>query len=110
MRREAQESLAASVAAGGEMGATNMLDQITPGEVYVYTNAIPAGCAGHHYRAHRFVLDVPSYQQKVLVEALSGKDKGLWFVCSVANFRVRYVPLVDVVAGNGVHEAREHGG
>ena len=62
---------------------------IAPG-LYVYLNAIPAGCQGHQYRVHRMVLDVPSYQHKVLVECLSGKDTGLWFVCSPANFEKRY--------------------
>lgn len=60
------------------------------GGLYEYIHDLPKGCAGHHYRLHRLVKDVPSYQEKVLVEALTGKDKGLWFVCSEANFAIRY--------------------
>jgi len=33
----------------------------------------------------RFVIDVPSYQEKVLVEALTGPDAGVMFTCSPAN-------------------------
>lgn len=63
---------------------------ITAGAVYIYQAALPAGCAGHRYRAARFIVDVPSYQKKVLVECLSGRDAGLWFTCSLANFARRY--------------------
>lgn len=63
---------------------------IIAGRRYTYTAEIPRGCAGQEYRVHRFVLDVPSYQQKVLVEALTGNDAGLWFVCSLENFARRY--------------------
>ena len=66
--------------------------KIQEGSEYVYTGALPKGCAGHRYRVLKFVLDVPSYQQKVLVEALTGRDKGLWFVCSLQNFSLRYTP------------------
>ncbi len=66
------------------------LSSITQGGLYVYIREIPRGCAGHIYRVHRFILDVPSYQHKVLVECLSGQDEGLWFTCSLDNFRVRY--------------------
>ena len=60
------------------------------GADYVYIGMYPPKCEGHLYRPHRYVLDVPTYQKKVLVEALTGKDKGLWFVCSLNNFKVRY--------------------
>ncbi len=63
---------------------------IIAGAEYVYLSNLPVGCEGHRYKVHRFILDVPSYQQKVLVEALSGNDKGLWFACSPANFVRRY--------------------
>lgn len=79
---------------------TAVLTSIQEGKVYVYTGQIPKGCYGQHYRVHRFVLDVPSYQQKVLVEALTGKDKGLWFVCSINNFSRRY-QLLDEWTQNG---------
>lgn len=67
-----------------------VLDELIEGETYIYTGLFPKGAAGHRYKLHRLVLDVPSYQRKVLVEALSGKDKGLWFVCSINNFSRRY--------------------
>jgi hypothetical protein len=69
-------------------------DELKEGRDYVYDCPLPKGCAGHLYRLHRFVLDVPSYQEKCLVECLGGRDTGLWFVCSVANFMVRYRPAV----------------
>lgn len=66
--------------------------KIVEGGVYVYTALLPRGCKGHLYRVHRFCLAVPSYQEQVLVGALTGHDAGLWFVCSPANFATRYVP------------------
>ncbi len=68
------------------------LDPLTihEGADYVYIGEKPEGCAGHFYRAHRVVLHIPVYQKLVLVECLSGQDKGLWFVCSLANFSCRY--------------------
>ena len=62
---------------------------IVPG-LYVYTGSLPKGCAGQKYRVHRRILDVPYMQIKVLVEAVSGQDAGLWFACGLANFAVRY--------------------
>lgn len=67
-----------------------MLDSIEIGAVYRYIRQLPTGCQGALYRVHREVLDVPSYQRKLLVEALTGPDRGLWFTCTPANFRVRY--------------------
>lgn len=66
-----------------------LLSQIVPG-LYEYASEKPEGCRGHHYRVHRSVLSVPTYQHMVLVEALDGPDTGLWFVCSLANFAPRY--------------------
>lgn len=63
---------------------------IVEGADYVYVASIPAGCAGHLYRLHRTVIDVPSYQRKCLVEALTGKDQGELFVCTLHNFAIRY--------------------
>lgn len=63
---------------------------IIEGAEYVYIGELPVGCRGHRYLLHRGVIDVPSYQHKVLVEALTGEDKGLWFTCSLANFAIRY--------------------
>lgn len=66
------------------------LDEIALGHIYEYTCGIPVGCAGELYRPHRLVLDVPVYSWKVLVEALSGHDQGMWFTCSIDNFCRRY--------------------
>lgn len=65
--------------------------EVLPG-IYVYANGYPVECIGRRYRVHRMVLDVPTYQRKVLIEALDGSDAGLWFVCSVSNFFHRYQP------------------
>jgi len=73
------------------------MTELTPG-VYLYCSAIPPGCKGHAYHLHGFVLDIPSRQQKVLVECLSGPDKGLLFVCSRENFRLRYKPRDEPAA------------
>lgn len=67
--------------------------RIVEGATYVYEADLPPGCKGGHYKAVRFIKDVPSYQTKVLVECLSGKDRGLWFTCTPANFAQRYKPL-----------------
>lgn len=58
---------------------------------YKYISGIPKNCHGHLYYVHNMIIDVPSYQRKVLVEALSGPDRGLWFSCSPSNFAARYV-------------------
>ncbi len=63
---------------------------IVEGAEYTYEAAIPAGCMGQRYKLHREVIDVPSYQRKVLVEALTGKDRGLFFTCTLQNFALRY--------------------
>lgn len=65
---------------------------IVEGREYIYIREKPAGCQGQRYRVLKFVVSVPSYQEQVLVEALTGWDKGLWFTCSPANFASRYVP------------------
>ena len=67
--------------------------RIILGDTYIYVCDIPAGCKGKKYRVARFVIDVPSYQEKLLVEALEGPDKGMWFVVSPANFATRYITL-----------------
>jgi hypothetical protein len=65
--------------------------RLRPGAVYLYTAPYPHRCRGHRYRLVRLVRDVPSYQEKCLVEALTGPDEGLWFTCTQANFGERYV-------------------
>ncbi len=74
-------------------GALMSTDALVEGHEYIFTKGYPVPCHGERYKVHRYVLDVPAYQRKVLVEALTGKDQGLWFVCSVANFCVRYRPV-----------------
>jgi len=62
-------------------------------DLYTYTGGIPVGCKGHLYRVEGFPLAVPSYQEQILVRALSGPDKDKLFVCSPANFSTRYEPI-----------------
>jgi len=68
------------------------MEEIVEGGLYVYAAAQPDWATCQQYRVVKFVVDVPSYQHKVLVEALTGKDRGLWFVTTFENFRVRYQP------------------
>lgn len=68
---------------------------IVEGGEYVFRASAPDHATGQRYRVLKFVLDVPSYQRKVLVEGLTGKDRGLWFVCTFENFRVRYEPYIE---------------
>lgn len=65
--------------------------RIVVGAEYIYASGFPLGVRGHRYKVLGLVVDVPSYQEKVLVEALTGPDKGLQFVCSPSNFSTRYV-------------------
>src|SRR5215469_2524165 len=58
--------------------------------VYRYKGELPPECKGHLYKAHRVVTDVPSYQEKILVEGLTGVDVGLWFTVAPFNFALRY--------------------
>jgi hypothetical protein len=67
---------------------------VIPGK-YRYLSRIPAGCQGHTYRLIAPVLDVPSMQRKVLVEALTGPDAGELFVCTVDNFTRRYEAIPE---------------
>lgn len=71
---------------------------------YVYAHPYPKGYAGELYYAHRMVQDVPSYQDKVLVEGLTGRDTGRWFTCSLNYFLTRFKlpespPKVDMPQG-----------
>ena len=64
---------------------------IAEGGVYRYTKDWPPGCLGMRYRVLSIkVMDVPVYQERVLVECLEGPDKGRLFVCSPWNFWTRY--------------------
>jgi hypothetical protein len=62
------------------------------GADYLYTADVPKGCKGHLYRIVHFVQDVPSYQEKLCMEALTGPDRGLRFIVSPWNFALRYEP------------------
>lgn len=68
---------------------------IVPGRTYRYMLDRPPGCKGGIYRVERFILDVPSYQMKVLVQCVEGNDKGLWFSCTPWNFAQRYEEVED---------------
>lgn len=70
--------------------------RIPEGSEWVYTAPAPAGCSGHRYRVLGFVVHVPTYQQQVLVEALTGPDRGLRFTCTPHNFSTRYQPVGPV--------------
>lgn len=81
---------------------------IAPGVIYRYTCDLPRGCKDALYRVDRFVLDVPSYQQKVLVECLTVRDAGLWFTTTCANFAVRYAAVENTpVADRNEEETGE---
>jgi hypothetical protein len=65
-------------------------ERITLG-VYVYLPEWPAGCQGCRYEVLDVdVVDVPTYQEKILVLALEGPDRGLKFTVSPDNFARRY--------------------
>ena len=67
--------------------------RITKGALYTYLPSWPEGCRGSIYKVLDFILDVPTYQRKVKVESLEGRDKGLKFTCTFANFASRYTIL-----------------
>lgn len=77
--------------------------EITPGD-YVCVKGVSPEFLGHRYRAHRVVIDVPAYQRKVLVEGLTGPDRGEWYTCTPANFRVRFQPVPPEPPSNGSPE------
>lgn len=77
------------------MDTTMSAPQIRVGVVYRYTAGIPVGCAGHRYRVLDFVQHVPSYQEHVLVEALTGPDRDKRFTWSPWNFSYRYEPIQE---------------
>lgn len=65
--------------------------RIVEGGEYIYCGHHPINCRGHRYRALRFIIAVPAYQQLILVEALTGPDTGLMFACTPNNFSLNYV-------------------
>lgn len=76
--------------------------KLIEGEEYVYTGTYPSNCAGQRYRLVRFVIDLPSYQQKVLVEGVTGPDRGKAFVLSEAVFANKFEIAPQVVESLGV--------
>jgi hypothetical protein len=62
---------------------------------YRYKAGLPNGCLGEIYEVvEPRVLDVPQYQVKVLVKALTGPDKDtIPFTVTLANFAQRYEPI-----------------
>lgn len=67
-----------------------LLSEIKEGRTYRYVNSVPKKCQGHLYVVLAFIPYVPVYQKLVLVEAMTGPDKGLLFCCSPHNFSTRY--------------------
>jgi hypothetical protein len=90
-RRSRSAKLAEPSRREAKVGQTHFDTPLFAGRTYVYKAGLPEARAGHKYRLLRFVLDVPSYQHKCLVKALTGPDEGLWFVVSTSNFSRRYV-------------------
>lgn len=68
--------------------------KLVEGQEYTYASPHPISCHGHRYRLLRFVVDIPSYQKKVLVEGLTGPDIGAFFVLSEVTFAVRFDEVV----------------
>lgn len=88
------------------MVSTDIVDiaQIEMPCKYEYVCDSPKGCRGRHYMAWITVLDVPSYQTKILMEALNGPDRGLWFTVTPANFITRYAKIIEFEAVGTVVE------
>jgi hypothetical protein len=81
--------------------------KLVEGGEYVYTGTYPANCAGQRYKLTRFVIDLPSYQRKVLVEGMTGPDKGEAFVVSEATFANKFELVQPVVESLGVRAIPE---
>lgn len=64
--------------------------KLVKGAEYVYTSSYPEACRGHTYRLVRFVVDLPSYQRKVLVEAVTGPDSDSWFTVAEGIFAMKF--------------------
>lgn len=77
--------------------------KLVEGAEYIYIAAYPKTCQGNRYRLLRFVTDLPSYQQKVLVEGTTGPDTGACFVVSEATFANKFerVPEPTPTLGGG---------
>lgn len=69
-----------------------------PGD-YIFIASKPEDCHGHLYRAHAMAKDIPSYQQKVIVEGITGPDAGDWWSCSLAIFLNKFVPAEENPGG-----------
>jgi hypothetical protein len=78
--------------------------RIVEGATYTYVVDLPRGCKGKHYRVLFFVVDVPSYAEKVCVEAIDGPDAGLRFTCSPSNFAMRYEPVAEAPETSAAQE------
>lgn len=78
--------------------------RIIPGAVYRFTSENPLikGCHNHLYRVLHLAMLVPVYQSCIVVEAMSGPDKGKVFCVTEINFALRYAPLSPP---NGVNHA-----
>lgn len=74
--------------------------RIVERRVYRYSALYPAKCHDHLYRMVMFVEDVPSGQEKVVVEGLTGPDKGRRQSCSPLYFANHFRPAVEEVQGS----------
>jgi len=70
-------------------------DWLNLGTVHTFSNPLKKKFYGEKYLPHKLLLDIPSYQTKILVECLSGADKGLWFTTTINHFRITYKCDVD---------------
>lgn len=60
------------------------------GRTYRYKGPYPVKCIGALYRLNLAILDVPSFQTKLFVTAITGPDESLDFCCTISNFTTRY--------------------
>lgn len=71
--------------------------RIIEGKTYRYIDQIPAGCKGQLYRVVKFACAIPVYRDEVVLEGISGPDKGNFFTCSPNYFSLRFRPMVDEI-------------
>lgn len=57
---------------------------------YVYIAEQPKHAKGQRYHLYRAILDVPSYQTKILIAGLTGMDQGRLFAVSINHFVTRF--------------------
>ncbi len=75
-------------------GGTHVAYVIAEGATYVLKSPAP-GHEGHSCRVLGFVMDLPSLQEKVLAEYLTGASRGHRFVMGRMTFATRYERVRD---------------